>query len=456
MSLQNIAFFAVLYFIMFAVSAWANPPLPTLDSVVHGDINFSNPDANTLKIDQASPKGIINWDNFSIGKNRTVEFQVPDASSVTLNRVTGNRASNIQGALKSNGHVWLVNPNGIVFQSSATVDVSGLLATTSNITDADFLADRFVFSRSLNVRGSVENKGRITAREGGLVSLVAPQVKNSGIIEARLGLVQLRGGTHFTYDFYGDGLIQMANNIAKKQIEVSSTGQILADGGSIYLSVKKGADILDNVINVRGVLQARSVENVGGVIVLHGDDSTHINARGTMDVSGQAYADAKGRVEITGVDIQSSGGVVNISGGHEFVVNRSGRARGRDFVVINTDLPEPVRPVPPTPDEDDEGENDSPTPDVEDEVENDTGSPVLIPAPRLLSLRERVVNADPRTLRSLAFKNEAERVAENQISRETEIKNDIQVASKPAEIKKNNTIDVNVCSGLEGESCQKF
>ena len=101
-----------------------------------------------------------------------------------------------------------MNPAGIVFGRTARVDVGGLVATTANITDANFMAGRYHFQQSSKyLDSSVVNYGNIRVRDGGMAALVAPGVENHGVIQANLGAVALGSGTKFTLDFYGDNLI---------------------------------------------------------------------------------------------------------------------------------------------------------------------------------------------------------------------------------------------------------
>jgi hypothetical protein len=51
----------------------------------------------------------------------------------------------ILGRLDANGQVLLINPNGIVFGGGAQVNVGSLIATTSNMSDANFMAGRLAF-----------------------------------------------------------------------------------------------------------------------------------------------------------------------------------------------------------------------------------------------------------------------------------------------------------------------
>src|SRR5690606_33370759 len=60
---------------------------------------------NRMVIDQATQKLIANWHSFDIGSGASVHFSQPNASSAALNRVTGGNASQIFGALSSNGQV---------------------------------------------------------------------------------------------------------------------------------------------------------------------------------------------------------------------------------------------------------------------------------------------------------------------------------------------------------------
>ena len=118
--------------------------LPTGSQVTQGSASVSAPAVvagrNTLNINQQSQQAILNWNTFNIGSNGTVNFQQPNSSSVALNRVTTGGGSEIYGQLNANGNVFLVNPNGVLFGAGAQVNVGGLVASTMDISDADFMA----------------------------------------------------------------------------------------------------------------------------------------------------------------------------------------------------------------------------------------------------------------------------------------------------------------------------
>ena len=134
---------------------------PIGGNVTSGNANISQ-SGNTTNINQSTNKASINWQNFSIGANETVNFNQPSSNSVTLNKVVGTSNSLIQGAMNANGQVILVNPNGVVFTEGSQVNVGGIVATTKNITDQDFQNGNYKFDGNSNA--SILNKGTIKAK----------------------------------------------------------------------------------------------------------------------------------------------------------------------------------------------------------------------------------------------------------------------------------------------------
>ena len=151
-------------------SAVANPSNPT---VVNGQVTFSQ-NGNVFTITN-SPNAIINWASFSINAGEMVRFIQQNSSSSVLNRITGQDPSRIMGALQSNGRVFLINPNGIMFGAGSQVNVAGLVASTLAISNSDFLAGKNKFTAG-DVAGAVSNMGAITTPSGGQVYLIAPDL----------------------------------------------------------------------------------------------------------------------------------------------------------------------------------------------------------------------------------------------------------------------------------------
>ncbi|QCN98175.1 filamentous hemagglutinin N-terminal domain-containing protein (plasmid) [Azospirillum argentinense] len=297
---------------LFAGAAYANPLEGT---VTAGAATIQSATPKSMEILQSTDKAIINWKSFSIDAGEKVTFQQPSAASVTLNRVTGNDPSKIMGSLSANGTVMLVNPNGVVIGAGAKVDVGGLVATTANISDANFMAGKYQFDQaSTKPNAMVVNEGDITVKESGLAALVAPHVRNSGVIRAKLGKVALGGAETFTLDFHGDGLISFDASSAVKTVAkdadgkpvaalVVNSGEIAAEGGSVTLSARAVKGVIDNVINTDGVIKATSVGSANGKIVLSGGDNGKVNIGGTVDASGRGEGQTGGTVVATGAEI---------------------------------------------------------------------------------------------------------------------------------------------------------
>lgn len=218
----------------------------------------------TVDVTQSSQRAVIDWRSFDIDVDETTRFHHPSATAVTLNRVNSTDPSTIAGKLEANGNVILINPNGVFFSKTAQVDVNGLVATTADIDTDKFMAGSTSFDHAGDPQARIVNEGRITAREAGLVGLVAPQVENSGTINARLGRVALASGDTTTVDFYGDGLVSVAVSDDVTRQLVRNTGTLSAEGGTIQLTAGAGRQIVDSLIEAQGEIAAPTVEAQGG------------------------------------------------------------------------------------------------------------------------------------------------------------------------------------------------
>jgi len=163
---------------------------PSGGTVTSGSAKISQ-NGSVTTINQSTSKASINWTNFSIASDETVNFVQPNSSSITLNRVIGNEKSIIDGALNANGQVWILNSNGILFNSTAKVNTAGILATTAELSDEDFNAGNYNFKNSTS--NSVINLGTIEVSDAGSVVLASNEVQNEGTIKAVRGKSFSRG-----------------------------------------------------------------------------------------------------------------------------------------------------------------------------------------------------------------------------------------------------------------------
>ncbi|QHH92853.1 filamentous hemagglutinin N-terminal domain-containing protein [Acinetobacter gyllenbergii] len=287
---------------------------PTGGVVSSGTASISTA-GTTTTINQSTAKAAIDWSSFSTNSNEIVNFVQPNSSSITLNRVTGTSASNLNGQLNANGQVFIINPNGVLFGSTSQVNTAGLVASTLNLSNADFNNNLFNFNNPTNNK-TVENRGKITVPTGGTVALIAPTVKQTGTIKAPQGNVLLAAGGDITLNLNNGSLLGYTINQGKAQALINSGGMIQADGGKVILTAK-GIDELSNaVVNSVGVIQAQTVNNVRGVIELGSDLSS-----GTVNVSGTLDASAPNGGN--GGQIKTSAAEVHVSSGTNITTQRN-------------------------------------------------------------------------------------------------------------------------------------
>lgn len=239
--------------------------LPTGGQVVAGAATIGT-SGNRMEITQSTSRAAIDWNTFNIGSAAQVHFQQPTGGA-TLNRVLDSNASQIYGKLTSTGQVFLVNPNGVLFAPGAQVDVGGLIASTRNISNTDFMAGNYTFEG--NSSGLIINEGNITVGAGGTVALIAAQITNTGHIDAPQGNVLMGAGDKVTLDLGGPLKIVVEQGAVDALIEQG--GAIKADGGLVYLTAKAASELSASVINHTGITEASSLTDKGGVIMLEGD-----------------------------------------------------------------------------------------------------------------------------------------------------------------------------------------
>ncbi len=186
------------------------------------------------------------------------------------------------------------------------MDVGGLVASSLNMLDSDFLAGRYAFSGP-GTAGSIINQGNLSAN-GGIVALIAPKVSNEGTITATNGSAALIAGNQVSVDFTGDGLITYTVDQGAVDALAENKGLIKADGGLVVLTAKAANALTNAVVNNSGVIEAQTLVNKGGKILLLSDmQSGTTGVSGTLDASAPDGGD--------GGFVETSGGRVKIGSG---------------------------------------------------------------------------------------------------------------------------------------------
>lgn len=300
--------------------------LPTGGTIVQGAGRIGT-NGNTMVIDQATNRMVADWQSFSIGAGNTVRFNQPSSSSVALNRVVGGDPSKIFGSLSANGHVYLQNPNGVLFAPGAQVDVGSLVATTLNADAGEFMAGRLRLAG--NSGAAVINEGTITSASGGHVVLAGAQVANHGSITTPGGTTALVAAGAVNVDPTGAGLLTISVPVAAVGASLANHGTIAADGGAVQLHAAAEDAARRTVMQVDGVVRARSIEQRDGEIVLSGGSSGIVAVGGTLDAGGGDAANG-GTVKVLGDRVALLGSAkVDASGAAGGTVLLGGNWQGR-------------------------------------------------------------------------------------------------------------------------------
>ena len=268
----------------------------------------------TTTINQATSQLSLNWQSFNIASQETVNFVQPSALAIAVNRIFDTNGTQILGRLNANGQVYLINPNGILFGMGARVDVGALVASTLHIDDASLSTNTRSFGGG--GLGSVINQGLITAARGGYVALLGNTVSNQGTITAPGGTVALGAGSAATLTFYNNSLVKMQIDQGVLSSLAENGGLIRSDGGVVLMSAGAKDSLLASVVNNTGVIEARTVGNRNGTIVLLADSASGtVTVQGTLDASGMNAGETGGAIRLLGDKVGLlSGATVSTSG----------------------------------------------------------------------------------------------------------------------------------------------
>lgn len=348
---------------------------PEQGQIIGGQGSIDQQGKNTL-IQQASDRLSINWQNFDIKSDERVQFIQPTESSIAFNRILSNKGSLIQGRIDANGQVVLINPNGIIFTETASVNVGALVASGLDINNEEFLNSEFTLQAMQGTGGQVINSGLLNAATGGSINLLGQQVENNGLISAHLGSVTLAAGKEAVLTFERDGLIGVRVSEAVLQADlgvnaaVVNKGEISAQGGKVLLTGSVSKNIFSQAVNVGELSQAKSAVvnadgsfslgagadvvnsgaiNVGaGAAVLVGENISHtgqinadnaagnagsieLNAAQTNLIQGKSRLSAKASDQGSGGDIKILGQQVGLL--NEAQVDASGAEGGGQILI---------------------------------------------------------------------------------------------------------------------------
>jgi filamentous hemagglutinin family protein len=269
-----------------------------------------------VDIHQLSKSATLTWDSFDIAPGEITQFHQPGSDAVAINRIFSGDASQILGSLQANGHVYLINPHGILFGREAQVNVHALIATTTF--DGTDLAGGGGFDVSAQAvpGAAVVNKGTITSGAGGFVYLIAPFARNGGdgVITSPEGQVMIEAGATVLLSDRPDGRGFAVEYSAPPGGEAVNLGRIVADGGF--------ARLRGEIVRQGGLVQANAVREKDGVIELVAESELTLGAGSVTRAAGgteagshagtiDAWSDGSARVEegaVVDVSASAAGG----------------------------------------------------------------------------------------------------------------------------------------------------
>lgn len=269
---------------------------------------------------ETSHRAVVDWDSFSIGKGETVRFIQPKSSSLVINRV-GSGASHIDGVLKGNGRIYLLNPNGVLVGKSGIISCAAFAASTLDFdTDACFKGGDLLFKGSS--KEGILNLGKIEALDGDVI-LLARSIVNEGTLSAEKGTVALAAASEVWLKPSGVQRIYIAPK-GEEDNQIENSGLI----ESAYAELRADGNVYRLAINQTGVVEATGIKEENGKIFLVAEGGKTQNTGALIAKSGTIHL-LGGDVEVgDGAKIDVSG---SSSGGSILV--------GGDFQGNNPEIP---------------------------------------------------------------------------------------------------------------------
>ncbi len=314
---------------------WINANQPT---------QTTNGGQTTVTIQQTDSRAVATWLQFNVGRNTTVDFnQQGHQDWVILNRIDATGVpSQIQGQIKADGTVLLINPNGIIFSGTSQINVGSLIASSLDI-DGTTASSVFNGSGSymqVNLNGLTafvpeHDSTNPTANEdasnanfvaNGLFSVAPPggsfgnstmfAMGNQTLSTAALpglpgtggGAITVQPGASITtsVDASGNG-----GYVALIGPKVTNSGSITVQDGQIILAASSGVTLTDPLPTATGVNIAMTVS--GGVAMQNGGTTATGSGPGLTSTFNPPSLNGGGLVSNDGA-LTSNQGAITILG----------------------------------------------------------------------------------------------------------------------------------------------
>jgi filamentous hemagglutinin family protein len=302
-------------------SLWSGADLPT---------EATGGGRTTVTVTQTAPQAILTWQTFNVGAKTTLSFNQSAGGAsantwVALNRVEDPAANPTQilGDITAPGKVYIINANGIVFGAGSQINLGSLIASTADISNAQFTTGLYgaqsgtsfapSFTGATPGSAVVVDPGAVittpaptsATQTGGYVMLFGGDVSNGGEIETPNGQTVLAAGQDFIlragYSTTGNqtatvqgsqvATCEEANGVCSSKPtgawanftsggDVTNTGLVVSDLGDITMAghnvFQDGVALSTTSVNERGTIHLLTESDIaaGNVILEPGSVTT--------------------------------------------------------------------------------------------------------------------------------------------------------------------------------------
>ena len=292
-------------------------------NVVIGEAQINRPNSTVTEIHQYSDRAVIEYDRFSLAADEILNIYQPDSQSAILNRVVGDQLSEIYGSINANGEVFIVNQAGVLFSQGSRVNVGGLVVSSLDLPDEQFIAGNYRFQQGSSASGNTGDiiaQGQINTSDQGRIVFIAPQIVHEGQAHAPDGEISFIAGDQVVVPEYlylqdGDSPIAIAVEAPIANALIQNYGRL--DAGRVTLHANAENALYSTVIEHQGMVRAQYLSGEGGEVYLSGnadvlvDGSLGAQAEGAQ-AGGSIHIEAN-RVAVNAVlsvDGERGGGIL--------------------------------------------------------------------------------------------------------------------------------------------------
>lgn len=167
------------------------------------------------------------FSDFNINQGQTVTFTGADNLQNVITRVTGDNKSIIDGTLKSdikNADFYFINPNGITFNSNASVDVPASFHVAT--------ADKINFSKNGGVfYANLSNKSTLSSDSPANLGFLGTSKVNNGLLQINGAQLNVKPDKEI--------------NFISGNIEIKDGSTLHAETGEVKLVALQGKQLVD-------------------------------------------------------------------------------------------------------------------------------------------------------------------------------------------------------------------